>query len=365
MSRDKARLRDDWDDQRRRRRYDDVTTRPRRSSPPQHHPPRRRSVWPWLLLGCAGGIGILVLAAAIVVFVTIHSATGGSSILPVIGNPGTYTRQSPAQSVGISQLTAIRVHNPVGDVTISVDANATAPTVAYTKKVRAANNDDANNQFNNIAVQVQPTGTPANTLSVSTSVPDSGSLLGNHNASVDLNITVPAQRTSSAGGSTTPVSTTATSTAVSTPPLTLTVDMSIGNITTDGLSGSLQVKDDIGNITVRQGTLSDGTHLQTGTGNVTFNGSIDTTPGVNSTMARYKLQSETGNVDATLPADTNLTLDANTNAGTITSDFPINVQSSGGSAAFYGSLNPGATAGTTSAVLSLNVSTGNVMLHKA
>ncbi|MFL5629607.1 MAG: hypothetical protein ACJ788_28885 [Ktedonobacteraceae bacterium] len=355
MSRDKARLRDDWDDQQRRRRYEDVTRGSRRSSHPQHHPPGRRRVWPWLLIGCASGIGILVLAAAIIVFVTIRGATGGSSILPVIGNPGTYTRQSPAQSVGISELTAIRVHNPIGDVTISVDANATAPTVAYTKKVRAANNDDANNQFNNIAVQVQPTGTPDNTLAVSASVPDSDSLLGNHNASVELNITVPAQRTSS----------TAESTTATPVPLTLTVDMSIGNVTSDGLSGILQVKDNIGNITVRRGTLSDGTRLQTGTGNVTFDGNIDTTPAANNTTARYKLQSETGNVDATLPADTNLTLDANTNAGTITSDFPIKVQSSSGSATFYGPLNPGATSGTTLAVLSLNVSTGNVMLHRA
>jgi hypothetical protein len=346
MSRDKARLRDDRGGQRPRERYNEVTTRPRRSSPPPHRPPQRRSVWPWLLMGCAGGIGILVLAAAIVVFVAIRGATG-SGVLPVIGNPGTYTQQGPTKQVAIPQITAIQVHDPIGNITISVDANTTTPTVAYTKKVRAANNDDANNQFKNIAVQVQPADAPNGTLFVSASVPDTGSMLGNHNASVDLNITLPT-----------------TSTSAPTTPLALKLDMSIGNISVDGLSGNFQVKDDIGNITVRQATLSDGSHLQTGTGNVTFNGKLDTTPGTNSTTVRYKLQSETGNVDATIPTDTNVTLDANTNAGTITTDFPINITSSAGSASYYGPLNPASSQGASQAVFSLDVSTGNVYLHK-
>ncbi|MFL5691756.1 MAG: hypothetical protein ACJ795_08115 [Ktedonobacteraceae bacterium] len=348
MSRDKARMRDDRSGQQPRERYNDVAMRPRRSSPPQHRPPQRRSVWPWLLIGCGGGIGILVLAAAIVVFVAVRGATG-NGVLPVIGNPGTYTQQGPTKQVAVPQLTAIQVHDPIGNITISVDANTTTPTVAYTKKVRAANNDDANNQFKNITVQVQPAGTQDGTLFVSASVPDSGSLLGNHNASVDLNITLPNPTTS---------------TSAPTAPLALKLDMSIGNMSVDGLSGNFQVKDDIGNITVRQATLSDGSHLQTGTGNITFNGKLDTTPGTNSTTVRYKLQSETGNVDATIPADTNVTLDANTNAGTITTDFPINIQSSAGSASYYGPLNPASSQGASQAVFSLNVSTGNVYLHK-
>lgn len=351
MSRDKARLSDDRGGQQPRERYNEVAMRPRRSAPPAHRPPQRRGIWPWLLIGCAGGIGILVLAAAIVVFVAIRGATG-NSILPVIGNPGTYTQQGPTKQVPINQLTTIQVHDPIGNITISVDANTTTPTVAYTKKVRAANNDDANSQFKNMTVQVQPTDASSDTLFVSASVPDNGSLLGNHNASVDINITLPE------GSNTT------TGTNAPTAPLTLKLDMSIGNISVDGLSGNFQVKDDIGNITVRQATLSDGSHLQTGTGNVTFNGKLDTTPGTNSTTVRYKLQSETGNVDATIPADTNVTLDANTNAGTITTDFPINSQSSGGSATYYGPLNPSSGQGVAQAVFSLNVSTGNVYLHK-
>src|SRR5258706_5458921 len=110
MRRDKARLGDDRGGQQPRERYNEVATRPRRSSPPPHRPPQRRSVWPWLLIGCAGGIGILVLAAAIVDFVAIRGATG-SSILPVNGHPPTYTQQCHTQRLGLPQLTGNTDHD--------------------------------------------------------------------------------------------------------------------------------------------------------------------------------------------------------------------------------------------------------------
>src|SRR5205807_2147737 len=103
MSRDKARLNDNWDDEQRQDQYHVPTMpieRPRRaplsspprqpSSQPRQRPRKRRSVWPWLLMGCALGIIILVAAAAITVFLTIRSATGGS-IIPGAPNPATYT----------------------------------------------------------------------------------------------------------------------------------------------------------------------------------------------------------------------------------------------------------------------------------
>jgi hypothetical protein len=357
MSRDRARLRDDWDDhgnRRPRRRYDEAPMRARRSSQPGYRPYRRRSVWPWLLLGCAGGVGLLVLAAAIVVLVALRSATssGGGILAPVIGNPGkssTFTQQSPPRPVAVRSLTAIQVHDNIGDVSISADANATAPTVAYMKKVQASNQAEANRQFDSISVQVQPADTPAGTLSINAAVPAAGGLFGDHNSSVDLAITLPAQSTSP---------------ATPTPP-TLTLSMSIGNATINGFNGVLNVKNDFGNITVHQSTLSDTSRLQTGPGNIAFDGSVDTGPAADNGQARYRLTSETGNIDATLPADTRVTLDASTNAGKITTNFPISIQSSDGGASYYGPLNPGSAPGSTQAILTLSASTGNVQLNKA
>jgi len=318
-------------------------------------------------MGCAGGIVILVAAAAITVFLTLRSATGGG-IIPGAGNPTTYTQQSQPQSIQISTITQMQVHNQIGNITITVDPSATTPTIATLKKVKAASSDEANKEFGNISVQVQPAGS---TLSVTATVPDTGSIFGSHNDSVDLTITLPPQSvnptTTSIGASPTPTLSTAStvSTASATTPLMLNADLSIGDMRVDGLSGVLQLKDDVGNITVDHATLSDGSHLQTGTGNVTFNGNVDATPAANNSTPRYKLQSETGNIDVTLPGDTNIILDANTNAGTITSDFPISVKTSDNSANYYGPLNSNSTPGSVQPVLTLNVGTGNINLHRA
>src|SRR5256714_10324961 len=376
MSRDKARMNDNWDDEQRQDPYHVPTIpveRPRRplpSSPPRQRSPQPRqgprprkrcSVWPFLLMGCAGGIVILVAAAAITVFLTVRSATGGG-IIPGAGNPTTYTQQSQPQPVQISTITKMQVPNQIGNITITVDPAATTPTIVTLKKVKAASSDAANKEFANISVQVQPTGS---SLSVTATVPDTGSIFGSHNDSVDLTITLPPQSVNptatSIGASPTPT----LSTASATTPLTLNADLSIGDIRVDGLSGVLQLKDDIGNIKVDHATLFDGSHLETGTGNVTFNGTVGTTPLANNSTPRYKLQSETGNIDVTLPGDTNIILDANTNTGTITSDFPINITTSNNSASYYGPLNSSSTSGSTQPVLTLDVSTGNIHLHRA
>ena len=369
MSRDKARFNDNWDDEAYQDPYHVPTRPPRRPSSrpqPRRYPeprPRlrkRRRVWPWLLMGCAGGIVILVVAAAIIVFLTVRSATGGSIIPVVTNNPGTYTQASSPQPVQISTITQMQVHDQIGDVTITVDPSATTPTIATLKKVKAASSDAANKEFGNISIQVQPAGS---TLSISATMPSSDSnIFGSHNDSVNLTITLPPQSVNSTATS---VGATSTPAIPATTPLSLSADVSIGNITVDGLSGVLQLKDDVGNIKVDHATLSDGSHLETGTGNVTFNGSLDTPPLANNAIPRYKLQSETGNIDATLPGDANIILDANTNTGTITSDFPISVTRSDNSASYYGPLNSSSTPGSTLPVLTLDVSTGNINLHRA
>lgn len=364
MSRDKTRRYDynNWDDDDEQQdvysdEYDDeqdvYDEPPRRRQPPVARPRRRRrkqrKVWPWLLAGCAGGIIILVLAAAIVVFLALRTATNGGNLGSIggIANTTMYT-QSSTQPLLLTNITQMNIHDPIGNITITVDPTAQQATVTTIKKVKASSSDDANREFGNVAVQVQPPpGTTASTLTVSATVPDVGGILGTHNDSVDLTITLPSSAIAQASGTSTP--------------LTLTVDTSIGNVTVNGLNGVLGIKNNIGNITVNNATLFDGSHLETGTGNVLFSGGLNLTPSNGNTTPRYKLQCESGQINATLPADTNIVLDANTNAGAITSDFPINVQSSGGAANFYGPLISGSSP---QAVLTLNVSTGQVTIHK-
>lgn len=372
MSRDKSRLSDDWDDDE----YEySPAPRRRRPQPQYRQAPRRqrkRRVWPWLLAGCAGGILVLVLAAVVVIFVALRTATNGGSVptIPGITSQSNYTRQSQ-QTLQIALLNQLQIHNQIGNVTITADPSATNTTITTVKKVKAVSSDNANQEFNNISVQVQSptTTTPASPLTINATVPDSGSIFGSHNDSVDINITLPASAVISATSapttipSTTPTTTTSTSTQATA--FALNVNNSIGNIMVSGIKGILLLKDDIGNITVEHSTLFDTSHLLTGTGNMIFNGDLDTTPLTSEATPRYKLQSETGKVDVTLPGETNVILDTNTNFGKITSDFPINITTSDKAANFYGPLNSNTTSGPPIAVLTLNVSTGDVTIHRA
>ncbi len=328
----------------------------------RQQPPKRRSVWPWLLMGCAGGIVLLVLAAAAVVFFALRSATGTTGInnLPLPGvTTSVYTQKSLPQQIPLSTLQQVQVHDQIGDVTITVDPSTTTPTVAYVKKVKATSSDAANKEFNNIIVQVQPSGTSDGTLSVNATVPNNGTLFSSHNDSVDVMVTLPPQSTSAPATPTTGNIATVTPSTASTP-LKLDVNVSIGNISVTGLSGILQIQDSIGNISVQQAILSDGSSLRTSSGNVTFKGSLDTTTLASNSQSIYTIQSETGNLDVTLPADTNVILDAYTNSGIIASDFDVSkIKSSDGS------LNGPLVSGTTpTALLKLHVSTGNVYLRQ-
>lgn len=295
---------------------------------------------------------LIVLGVGIAAYLAIRSASGGS--IPGIGGIGgigstsTYTQHN-SQPVPLASITQLQIHNQIGNVTITVDPNTTSPTVSTTKSVKASNQSDANSQFNSIAVQIEPPGTPSTTLAVNATVSDNSSLFGTHNNSVDIVITLP-QSVNTTG---TPIVLNGGSTASNI--------TSVGNVTISGLNGTLNVKNDVGNITVSQAKLSPGSTLETGTGNVTFNGTLDTSSGSSSNQSIYTIQSEAGNLDVTLPANINVTLDAYTNAGNITTDFNLSqIKQSDGS--YNGPMIYGTQP---NALLKLHVSTGNVTLHKS
>ncbi|MHB8597522.1 MAG: DUF4097 family beta strand repeat-containing protein [Ktedonobacteraceae bacterium] len=313
-------------------------------------PRRGRRVWPWLLFGCLGGILLVIIGVGIAAYLAVRSTTGGGIGIGGIGigNTTIYTQHN-SQSVQSSGITQLQIHNQIGDVTITVDPNATTPTVNTIKTVKASSQSDANSQFNSIAVQVQPAGTPATTLAVNASVSTNSSIFGNHNNSVAIVITLPPSVNT--GG--TPVVLNGGSTVSNV--------TSVGNVTITGLNGVLNVKNDIGNITVQHAMLSPGSTLETGTGNVTFNGTLDTASGSSNNQSIYTIQSEAGNLDVTLPANINVTLDVYTNAGNITSDFNLSqIKQSDGS--YSGPIIYNTTP---NALLKLHVSSGNIALHKA
>lgn len=353
---------------------------------------RRRSIWPALLIGCGLGILLAVLAAAVVVFFALRSVpgivpTGGLGGLGGVNtlNNTKIFRQQQSQSFQLTNLSQLQVCDEIGNVMVNTNAssNMTATTVTTEKIVHSANQTAANQEFNRITTTAQtssnagssacassssstspttsgtnltPQATPGNssTFVVNASVPDNNGVLRGTNDAVNVTISVPASLLSNVG-----------------PSFLLNINAPLGDIAVDGISGNLQLKGSSGNITVSRAVLALGSHLETGEGNVTFSGALaiaqngSTANGTPTTPTSYIIQSEQGNIDVTLPADVNVTIDANTNVGKIiANDFALPIQNSAGSMSYNGPLLPGST-NKVSSVLVLDVSTGNVTLHKA
>ncbi len=314
---------------------------PRRDYDDRAQPRRQRRSWPLLLLGCLGGIALLLIVGAIAVFLIVRNVTGGNITgIPGLVNQSTYTQPGQVQLAPMP-VSRVQVNDQVGVVTVNVDPKASSPSLTYVKRVKAGSSSAANTDFGKMSVQAIPQGS---SLAITATMPSTGGF--SHNDAVDLTLTLPQ---SELPGPT------------ATPPFALTVNVSIGDIKANGISGVLNLQDQVGNVSAAQTMLDDGSRLSTSTGDVTFTGVISTTPAAGNTSPHIKLQSEEGNVTVTLPSGTNVILDANTNLGKITSAFPITITTSNGAANYYGPLLPNSNP---QMILTLDVSTGNVTLHQ-
>ena len=127
-----------------------------------------------------------------------------------------------------------------------------------------------------------------------------------------------------------------------------------GAITVDGAQGELTAHTDFGGIKIdnAQAVTLD---LQTKSGTVEFTGSLGSGP--------HTVQSDFGEIDLTLPADSKLNVDLSTGLGKIKSDLPITVVLNGSSNSagdqINGSINGGGeqfTAKTNSGSITINAS---------
>jgi hypothetical protein len=262
----------------------------------------------------------------------------------------------------------LQVCNQIGNVAISVDPNATSAVLNTTRTVQATTQAGADQEFKRIAIEAQPPGASNNTsgcsgqnatatptvgststsgaLTVNVTLPDSQGLLRNSSDSVDLSLSVPLSALPQDGSN-----------------ILLDVEAPFGKVTVNGLSGVFDIRGSTGDIVVSNALLANGSHIETGQGNITFNGKL-AIPTVSDPKnpPRFVLQCEKGNIDVTLPGTTSVTLDANTNVGSINSDVAINVQNNGGPVSYHGPLNAATPASP--ATLLLDVSTGNIAIHQ-
>ncbi|WP_069804464.1 hypothetical protein [Thermogemmatispora onikobensis] len=306
-----------------------------------HRRPRRRGPpWLWFLFGCSVAILLLLLGIIVAVFAALRSVTG-SSPLPILGpTANTYT-QTSQQTIPVSNLEQLTISSQIGTVDITSDSRLATPELTVVKRTKAAGQAEADEEFKRISIQVQP---GPGSLQVTATLPQSEGLNGPSDT-VDLQFRLPAQVNQSVT------------------PFKLNVELAVGDIHIQGLTGMLVVKDEAGNITVERATLTDGSSLRTVNGQVTFSGSLDTRP-VGGGKPLFQIHSEVGQVNVTLPASTAVVVDAYVNSGKIVSAFPIQVSTNAGSATYYGPLVPG-SGPMPAALLRLDVGTGAINLHSA
>lgn len=330
-------------------------TRPATSTAREPRPQRRG--WSTLLIGCAGGVITVAIIAAVVAFLVFRALPG---IVPGLGiGTSSYSAQQQTLPLGISgNITQLVIQNPVGNIGITINNNATSGTLTYIKKTQATSQSNANTEFARMKVTALPGSSSgcsaASCLAITTTLPNSS------NDAVDMMITLPPQNPS--------------------PTFTLSSTTQKGNVSVQNFNGLLSLSDDTGNISVTGGLLSAGSCLQARLGNVSFAGTLETTkpPAINPCYGNpinaasasndqpwYSMKSGTGNVDATFNTlSTNVQLDVTArNQGKIIDDFNLAVkQNPDGSSNYFGPLLPNTQP---AAFLTLTVDTGNITLHKA
>ena len=293
--------------------------------------PRSRGFGSVVLIGSIGGLIALGLVATILIVAFLRTPLGGNLIRGITSK--TYTQQN-SQPLQISNLKLAQIHNQVGNVTVTVSSSVSTPTLTTVKKVTASSNSAANSEFARIVVSEQTAGP---TLTVNGTVPGSGN--SSSGDAVDITLTLPPSSGTTASAS---------------------ITFNVATVS--------------GNVNIQQVELAASSCLQVQQGNVTFNGTLDTVNGTtlipcqNASTSNphpwYIFHSEVGNVDVTLPAGTNITLDAATNVGSIDGTaFGLNIPTSDNSASYHGPLANGSQ--SPPAELKLDVGTGTIRLHKA
>lgn len=95
----------------------------------------------------------------------------------------------------------------------------------------------------------------------------------------------------------------------------LQLKTSTGEIDVNGVTGQISLTTDTGSIHASHDSIKGSSVLQTNTGSISFDGSVD----VN---GKYLFQADTGSVDITLPNTPPFHVDATTDTGAISTDFP-------------------------------------------
>jgi len=176
------------------------------------------------------------------------------------------------------------VTNEVGRVTVRT-GDVGAVTVRAEYKARALNTSAATRLLDSVNYGAS---SGSNRVEITVDLP---STMVNASLSVDLDITVPRDTS-------------------------LEVRNNVGEIRVTGVTGTLQLRGDVGEVTARDVVLTGPSEVQTSVGDVDFAGALPA-------FGEVRITSQVGRVRVTLPAESQFRLDASTGVGGIDCEFPL------------------------------------------
>jgi DUF4097 and DUF4098 domain-containing protein YvlB len=127
-----------------------------------------------------------------------------------------------------------------------------------------------------------------------------------------------------------------------------------GDIAVTGIQGKMTLTSNSGALQATDVSLNSVSLLSTNSGSIIMRGSIGT-------AGHYMFQSNSGDVDVTLPRNTSFHADLVSNSGTITNDFPIVIAHQPGA---YGSTVSGNVGSSPQATLSIQSNSGALHLRQ-
>jgi DUF4097 and DUF4098 domain-containing protein YvlB len=102
----------------------------------------------------------------------------------------------------------------------------------------------------------------------------------------------------------------------------VTLHSGSGDVNARNVDGQVIATDGSGDVAVRDSTLSGQSLLETGSGDVNFNGSLAPT-------GSYQIRSGSGDVEVRLPSNAAFQLNAHSDSGSVSNDFGSNTVGSG------------------------------------
>ena len=275
---------------------------------PYAPPHRRRSPWPWIILTV---VLVLVFTGVLSMFAAIgFNFTGYTS--SVTETPRHFAVTANPTLVINNDIGSIRVQAGGAGSDVTVQAFKNAGFGGNVNDVQVSYNQNV--EANNITVNVDRT-TNVNFF---------------NSPSVNFVVTVP----NNTG---------------------LELKTTTGGINVSGVSGRMSLTSNTGSVDVRDGVLTSNSTLNSNTGSITFNGSIDKT-------GAYQFTTNTGSVNVTLPASSVFHVDATTDTGSISSDFSgVTVQHPN----FMGAVAHGDVGSSPQAMVTLRTNTGSIYLHQS